>query len=405
MKKILFSIIFVLAFFFITPQTFAATPFSVNDIEGTSISWSLPDNLPLPGNCNVESDLKMRDANSNSAVRTIAICNTTTGTLDVNIDGLYTGLFYIELTIDGEDYRSQNFTVSETEGFQGPNGLITPTPTPGFEVKIVSDPTSGSQTVGSQFMVDVKVNAASDSAFNAARANVAVSSNLSITGLHAPSSNACNLSYTQTPTNSNPSFAGAIFGGSSEGCTVYTMTLTPTDEGTGTVTFTNGSVKSYEDNSEILDGVTNASFTLGDGPTPTAMLEFAVTSPLQTYKTNYDLAGTKLSSITSIFVNGDEEDSTYPTSTTWSVPITLNLGENNFTVYGSDGSNQTATQNVIVDRHTLGDINGDGEVNLIDASLFAVDWDKTEDLTYLLSDMNDDGEVDLTDLSILAKLQ
>lgn len=185
------------------------------------------------------------------------------------------------------------------------------------------------------------------------------------------------------------------------------MTLTPTATGTGTITFTNGSVKSYSDNAEILDGVTNASFTLGDGPTPTptATLDFAITNPLLTYKTNFDLTGTKLSSITSIFVNGSDDDSEYPSSTTWKVPVTLNLGDNNFTIYGSDGTNNTASQTVNVNRHTLGDINGDGNIDLIDASLFAVDWDKTEDLTYILSDMNDDGNVDLTDLSILAKLQ
>ena len=58
-----------------------------------------------------------------------------------------------------------------------------------------------------------------------------------------------------------------------------------------------------------------------------------------------------------------------------------------------------------MNRHTLGDINGDGIIDLTDASLFAVDWDKTSGLTYNLSDMNSDGNVDLTDLSILAKLE
>lgn len=273
--------------------------------------------------------------------------------------------------------------------------------------QIVASPLSGTKTVGQPFTVEVKVEDGGE-AFNAARANVAVSSNLEIVGINTPSSNACNLQYTQTPTTSNPSFAGAIFGGSSTGCTVYTMTLKPTASGTGTVTFTNASIKAYSDNSEILTGVQNASFTLGDGatPTPTPLLEFQITNPVQTYKTNFDLTGTKLATISKIFVNGSDTNSTYPTSTTWQVPVTLNLGENNFTLYGSDdNNNQTATQTVTVDRHALGDINGDGNVDLIDASLFAVDWDKTENLTYILSDMNDDGQVNLTDLSILAKLQ
>jgi hypothetical protein len=275
------------------------------------------------------------------------------------------------------------------------------------DTKIAASPTSGNKIVGQPFNVDVKVEDSGE-AFNAVRATVSVSSNLTVTGIHNATTNACNLQYTKTPTTSNPSFAGAIFGDSSTGCTVYTMTLTPNAAGTGTVSFSNGSVKAYADNSEIMTGVTNASFTLGNGntPTPTPLLEFQVTNPLQTYKTNFNLTGTKLATITHIFVNGSEEDSTYPTSTTWEVPVTLNLGENNFTLYGKDESdNQTATQTTTVDRHTLGDINGDGEINLIDASLFAVDWDKTEDLTYILSDMNDDTSVDLTDLSILAKLE
>ncbi len=273
-------------------------------------------------------------------------------------------------------------------------------------IVIIASPSAGVRTVGSPFSVNITVNSEGE-AFNAARASVSASSNLTINSISAPTSNSCNMQYTQTPTTSNPSFAGAIYGSSSESCNVYTMVVTPNDTGTGTITFTNGSVKAYSDNSEIMTGVTNASFTLSDGPTPTPtpLLEFAVTSPYETYKENFTITGTKLDTITAMFLNGDDTDSVYPTSTTWEIPVTLALGDNNYTLYGSDGTNQTATQNVIIDRHTLGDINGDGEIDLIDASLFAVDWDKTEGLTYILSDMNDDGVVDLTDLSILAKLQ
>jgi hypothetical protein len=304
-----------------------------------------------------------------------------------------------------DSYFSENVPLSS---FVPPSETPTPTPTPtSTQVKIEASPSSGSKSVGTPFNVNVVVNS-EDHAFNAARANVAVSSNLTITGIHNATSNACNLHYTKQPTTSSPSFAGAIYGSSSEGCNVYTLTLTPNETGTGTITFTNGSVKAYSDNSEIIDDVTDASFTIGTGPTPTptsSPLDFAITSPLLTYKTNFNLTGTKESSITSIFVNGSDNDSTYPSSTTWQVPVTLALGDNAFTLYGSDGTNNTATQTTHVNRHTLGDINGDGNIDLIDASLFAVDWDKTEDLTYILSDMNDDGNVDLTDLSILAKLQ
>src|SRR4029079_2416631 len=114
--------------------------------------------------------------------------------------------------------------------------------------------------------------------------------------------------------------------------------------GTGTITFTDGSIKSYEDNSEILTGVTNASFTLADGPTPTPTpsLDFAITNVLLTYHSSFNLTGTKLAALTHIFVNGSDTDSTYPTSTTWQNTQTLSLGNNNFALYGSDDEdNQT----------------------------------------------------------------
>ena len=305
----------------------------------------------------------------------------------------------------------------ETPYFTEITPTATPTPVP--SVQIVTNPSSSNVTVGTPFNVDVDVNDNS-TAFNATKATVSVSTNLSITGIHNATSNACNFQYTKHPTTSDPSFAGAIYGGSSTGCTVYTMTLTPTATGTGTITFTNGSIKSYSDSSEILTGTQGGSFTIGDGPTPTpttGLNQLTVTSPLQTYYLDnmYTLTGTKDASITTVYVNGSSSGVTYPTDTTWQVSETLAaLGggntpsDNNFTIYGTDDNgDSTASQTVDVRRHTLGDINGDGTIDLTDASLFADDWGKTDPsaFTYALSDMNGDGVVDLTDLSILAKLE
>lgn len=303
-----------------------------------------------------------------------------------------------------------NVEVCDSAGCAAPTPTPTPTPAPGT---IAASPASGTVTVGTPFNVDV---VASGQAFNAAQANVAVSPNLSITGLHNATSNACNLQYTQTPSVSNPSFAGAIYNSSSTNCKVYTLTLNPTSAGTGTVTFTNASMKAYVDNSEILSGVQNGSYTINAAaatPTPTPPLSgLTITSPTETYLASFTLTGTKDANTTTVFVNGSSTGVTYPTSTTWQAPVTLTLGSNNtagsntFAVYGADGNgNQTATTTGTVSRHSLGDINGDGVVDLTDASLFAVDWGKTSNLTYILSDMNGDGSVDLTDLSILAKLE
>ncbi len=145
------------------------------------------------------------------------------------------------------------------------SGCVTTTPTPTPTPFIGVSPSSATVSAGTPFNVDVIVDGGGQ-AFNAAQATVAVSSGLSVTGLHNPSSNACNFQYTQTPSVSNPSFAGAIYSSSSTNCNVYTLTLTPT--GDGTVTLTNASIKSYADSSEILSTVQNGTFTVGT-PTPT----------------------------------------------------------------------------------------------------------------------------------------
>lgn len=141
-----------------------------------------------------------------------------------------------------------------------------------------------------------------------------------------------------------------------------------------------------------------------------------MTSHVKTYYggtgNEYTLKGTYESPITTVYVDGSQVSAS---DGEWNkTGITLDLGEDNhagdnsFTIYGSDGSNQTATQVVHVQRHLLGDINGDGVVDIDDASRLAVDYGKTENLTYVLSNMNydqanPDDVVDITDLSILAR--
>jgi len=136
----------------------------------------------------------------------------------------------------------------------------TPTSTPTSlpqTATINASPASVTLTIGSPTTVNVTVNGGGQ-AFNAAQATVTVSANLSVTGLSITpaASGGCNFSYTQTPTTTNPSFAGAILASSSTLCTVYALTLNPTSAGTGTISFTNGSVKAYATNGEILSGVT-----------------------------------------------------------------------------------------------------------------------------------------------------
>lgn len=424
----------------------------------------------------------------------------------------------------------------------------TPTPTPSPDTISLSLSTS-TITVGQPFSTTVVVSGGQ--AFNAAKATVSVSSNLTVNGIQSAPSPECNMNYTKSPTTSDPSFAGAIYGSSSTNCNVYTITLTPNAVGTGTITFTNAQIKAYVDNSDILSGVTNGSFTINPAPSPTGTttqtiddsvqgsvqnqwnyvgtgwghctscdetnptvsfygasqswdktvndfvtitftgVQFKLygvtdprdgigavsidggaetnvdfysstrtgnvllwtspilsnsshtvklrvtgthnnnatdnyiildrgdilatgtlsnlsvnTYPTDTYASTLTISGTKDSSITTVYINGDNSNVTYPTSTTWQATISLPaLGDNQFIIYGKDvNNNQTASISITIKKHTLGDINGDGVIDLTDASLFAIDYGKTSNLTYPLSDMNSDGSVDLTDLSILAKL-
>ncbi len=301
-----------------------------------------------------------------------------------------------------------NYDSTSTVRFQEYyNPLPTNTPTPGPQIAV--SPTSGSIAVGQSLTVSVQANGGG-TAFNAAQATVAVSANLAITGLTTPTSSGCNFTYTQAPTINNPSFAGAIFGSSKTSCTVYKLTLQATSTGTGTVTITNPLLKAYSDGSDLNPSASDGSYTLTDAWTPTPTMvqlsNLSVSSVQDTYSSTFTLSGTKDTAIASVYINDATSGVSFPTNTTWQKTVTLSSGANSFNIYGKDGSNnQTATIIAPVNLHTLGDINGDSVIDIIDFSLFASDWGKTSNLTNLLSDMNSDAAVNLTDYSILAKLE
>ncbi|MEO7047243.1 MAG: cohesin domain-containing protein, partial [Ferruginibacter sp.] len=137
----------------------------------------------------------------------------------------------------------------------------------GPTASINTTPLSGNVTVGQTFTVDVVVDGGGQS-FNAAQANVAASSNLTIQSvtLTPPTSGGCNFTYVNqgsTPSIAHPSFVGAILNGASTKCTAYTITLVGNASGTGNVTITSGSVKSSVDHSEIFLSSGNGLFTIG----------------------------------------------------------------------------------------------------------------------------------------------
>lgn len=146
--------------------------------------------------------------------------------------------------------------------------------------------------------------------------------------------------------------------------------------------------------------------TSAPSATPTNTPGISVTigaQPTETYKTSLLLWGTKTSNATSVFVNNSSTGLSYPSNTTWQVQVGLSLGANNFSVYGQDAlSNKSTAQNATLTVHKIADINGDTFVDIVDLSIFGVDWANTGTLNNVLSDMNDDNVIDLTDFSILA---
>ena len=286
---------------------------------------------------------------------------------------------------NGSGYNATGYTWDNF--YITPLSTATPTLTPlPATANINASPAGGSLTISTPVAVNVVVNGGGQ-ALNAAQATVAVSPNLTVSGLAAGN---CNFSYTQTPTTGNPSFAGAILSSSSPSCTVYTLTLTPNAAGTGTITFTNGSVKAYSNNGEILSGVTNGSYAIAVPsstptptstpvptftptptplptatptplptntpvptstpapiptstpiPTPTPVLLSAptVTSPLaDTYIQSIILSGNKDPLESSVFLNNSSASMIYPTSTSWQITVPLAIGINTLSLYGKDSS-------------------------------------------------------------------
>ncbi len=227
---------------------------------------------------------------------------------------------------------------------------------------------------------------------------------------------------------------GAFTPQSGSNLLVATITFLAKAPGGANVTFQNPTVISNVSNKDVLKNFVNGVYTISGvaiTPTPTTTIPTATpttvptstTAPTptatptstpgitvtigaqatETYKTSLLLWGTKSSNVTSVFVNNSASGLSYPSASTWQVQVSLNLGANNFAVYGQDTlSNKSTTQNITLTVHKIADINGDGLVDLVDLSIFGVDWANTGTLNNVLSDMNDDSAIDLTDFSILA---
>lgn len=120
------------------------------------------------------------------------------------------------------------------------------------------NPDAKSVQVGTPFSVDIVVDGGGNPII-VAEAKVTVSQNLTIEEITLGN---CYFAFIKTPTTSDPSFIGGIPGGSSNKCTIYSMKLQPTSAGNGTVTISNGAVKSSVDASELLGSYQNGNYVV-----------------------------------------------------------------------------------------------------------------------------------------------
>lgn len=189
-------------------------------------------------------------------------------------------------------------------------------------------PSTGTFAVGQQFTVNIVIDGHGQ-AFNAAESVVSVSNNFTVNNLAfvSPSSGGCNFTFinqASTPSVTNPSFTGAILNGSSEVCTLYTLTLTANALGSGGVTFSNNSVKAYSDSSELLASVTNGTYTVASlTPVPTIPTTPTPVAPnsdlVMTPATSTIVSGNTFTVQVRVNTNGQltnafQSDITYPTA-------------------------------------------------------------------------------------------
>lgn len=124
-------------------------------------------------------------------------------------------------------------------------------------------PATGSYQVGQAFSVNLSVNGGGSN-FNAVAADVTLSPNLSVQSI-TPGD--CSFTLVRPYSPANPSFAGAVLTGFSQGCTVYTMNVVAKSKGTGTIALSKGSVevptgKTPTDVAELLSSMKGGSYTI-----------------------------------------------------------------------------------------------------------------------------------------------
>lgn len=140
------------------------------------------------------------------------------------------------------------------------------------------------------------------------------------------------------------------------------------------------------------------------GYTPDANITYNDTAVINgpTYSSTVSLGGSK-SSDSQVFLGASLIADTGATS--WSLSNrAINVGNNDLSLTYKVSGSTVATKQIILNRHKLGDINGDGAVNVNDLSIFAKNWQQNN-AGDPMANFNPDADnvVNLVDLSIFAK--
>ncbi|HSX41758.1 MAG TPA: hypothetical protein VLE93_00210 [Candidatus Saccharimonadales bacterium] len=140
------------------------------------------------------------------------------------------------------------------------------------------------------------------------------------------------------------------------------------------------------------------------GYTPDAVITYNDIATINgpTYSASVSLSGSK-SSDSQVFLGSSLIADTGTTS--WTISNRgLNVGNNDLSLAYKVSGSTVASKQIILNRHKLGDINGDGSVNVVDLSIFAKNWQQNN-AGDPMSNFNPetDNVVNLVDLSIFAK--
>lgn len=138
-------------------------------------------------------------------------------------------------------------------------------------------PKSGQYKIGDLIEASIHIDGAG-TAFNAAKANIAVSQNLKIENLTLGD---CGFAFIQTPTVNSPRFTGVLLGSSKNSCNVMTLTLKVTGPNNAFVYISDGSIKAYKGAGELLNNVVNSSYTIASNSQNQGLVSDIQASPTQ----------------------------------------------------------------------------------------------------------------------------